>query len=84
MPLHMAPKSHAVSRFGQSDGDLRDLAARLEQAVMTLRCLPRDATTGPAGARSAWPDMIRRSRFVIEGTRRMPKASPTPEAEESP
>ena len=80
MPLRMAPKSHAVSGFGQSDGDLRDLATRLEQAVMTLRCLPRDATTGPAGARSAWPDMIRRSRFVIEGTRRMSKASPTPEA----
>jgi len=77
MPLHIAQKPRTARRFAETDGDLRDLADRLERAVMTLRGLPRDAATGPAGARSAWPDMIRRSRHVVEGTRRGSAARPT-------
>lgn len=35
---------------------------RLEKAIMTLRALPHSAHTKPMGHKSAWPDMIRRSR----------------------
>ena len=42
---------------------LQLLAARLERAVDTLQRLPAGTATRPAGTRSAWPEMIRKSRF---------------------
>lgn len=60
--------------------DLRDMAARLARAVDTLGRLPRTADSRRVGARSAWPEMIRDSRFVIETTRRVSRARPAPEA----
>jgi len=59
---------------------LDELVARLEQAADTVRRLPRDAATAPAGARSNWPEMIRRSRFTIEVTRRAAPSRPSPQA----
>jgi len=78
MPPHFAPNSPAAGHRRATHNNPRDLADRLAQAVLTLRALPRDSGTGPAGARSAWPEMIRRSRFVVEGTRR--SAPPKPSA----
>ena len=54
------------------------MASRLVRAVDTLGRLPRSADTHPAGLRSAWPEMIRVSRFVIEGTRRSAPGRPDP------
>ena len=48
---------------------LQLLAARLERAVDTLQRLPAGTATQPAGTRSAWPEMIRKSRFTVERTR---------------
>ena len=48
---------------------LQLLAARLERAVDTLQRLPAGTATQPAGTRSAWPEMIRKSRFIVERTR---------------
>ena len=59
---------------------LRAMAARLIGAVDTLARLPRTAGTRPAGMRSAWPEMIRDSRFTIEATRRVTAARPSPKA----
>ena len=59
---------------------LDELALRLERAVDTVQRLPRDAGTGPAGLRSAWPEMIRKSRFTIEVTRRASRSSQSREA----
>ena len=59
---------------------LDELALRLERAVDTVQRLPRDAGTGPAGLRSAWPEMIRKSRFTIEVTRRTSRLLPSREA----
>jgi hypothetical protein len=59
---------------------LRVMAARLVGAVDTLARLPRTAGTHPAGTRSAWPEMIRDSRFTIEATRRATTARPSPTA----
>ena len=60
--------------------DARRMAARLERAVDTLARLPRDSGTLPAGVRSAWPEMIRGSRFAVSQTRRESRACPAPEA----
>ena len=78
MPPRFAPDPAPAKGYSRQQEDLRQLALRLEQAVATLRALPRDAGTLPPGARSAWPEMVRRSRFVIEGTRQTTKAKPTP------
>ena len=51
---------------------LRHIATRLVRAVDTLGRLPRAADIRPAGIRSAWPEMIRASRFVVETTRNVP------------
>ena len=59
---------------------LDELALRLERAVDTVQRLPRDAGTGPAGLRSAWPEMIRKSRFTIKVTRRASLSLPSREA----
>lgn len=59
---------------------LDELVQRLERAVDTVQRLPRDAATGPAGVRSAWPEMVRKSRFTIEVTRRTTRALPSREA----
>jgi len=58
----------------------RAMARRLVHAVDTLARLPMDANTRPTGTRSAWPDMIRKTRFVIETTRQNMPARPTPAA----
>jgi len=58
----------------------RAMALRLVRAVDTLGRLPMNADTRPAGTRSAWPEMIRESRFAIEVTRRATPARPTPAA----
>ena len=60
--------------------ELRAMATRLVRAVDTLCRLPMTADTRPAGARSAWPEMIRESRFAIEATRRNTRARPLPAA----
>ena len=71
----------ATSSITTVDGHvLKSLAARLERAVDTLQRLPAAASSLPAGTRSAWPDMIRRSRFAIERTRRAGRAVPYAEA----
>ena len=71
----------ATSSITTVDGHaLKSLAARLERAVDTLQRLPAAASSLPAGTRSAWPDMIRRSRFTIERTRRAGRAVPSAEA----
>ena len=80
MPPQSAPKFQPDRAPGRHPEALRQLAERLDLAVATLRALPRDAGTAPAGARSAWPEMVRRSRFVIEGTRRSAEPKPSPEA----
>lgn len=59
---------------------LDELALRLERAVDTVQRLPRDAGTGPAGLRRSWPEMIRKSRFTIEVTRRASRSLPSREA----
>lgn len=65
---------------GGEAGELRAMATRLVRAVDTLGRLPMNADTRPAGARSAWPEMIRDSRFAIEVTRRNSRARPLPAA----
>ena len=45
---------------------LQLLATRLKCAVDTLRHLPAGTATQPAGTRSAWPEMICKSRFTVE------------------
>lgn len=62
------------------DAAARRMAARLEQAVDTLARLPRNSATLPAGVRSAWPEMIRGSRFAVSQTRRESRSCPTPQA----
>ena len=62
---------------------LDELALRLERAVDTVQRLPRDAGTGPAGLRSVWPEMIRKSRFTNEVMRRARRSLPYREAIES-
>ena len=59
---------------------LQLLAARLECAVDTLQRLPAGTATQPAGTRSAWPEMIRKSRFTVERTRQESRAPPSAEA----
>ena len=61
--------------------DARRMAARLERAVDTLARLPRDSGTLPAGVRSAWPEMIRGSRFAVSQTRRESRACPAPDGD---
>ena len=48
---------------------LQLLAARLECAVDKLQHLPAGTANQPAGTRSAWPEMIRKSRFTVKRTR---------------
>ena len=69
---------------GGEAGELRAMATHLIRAVDTLGRLPMNADTRPAGARSAWPEMIRDSRFAIEVTRRNTRARPLPAAIDDP
>ena len=72
-----------VNDSGAEGGDrarMRVMAARLVRAVDTLGRLPRGADARPAGTRSAWPEMIRESRFAIEATRSISRARPSPGA----
>jgi len=65
---------------GGDRASMRVMATRLVRAVDTLGRLPRTADARPAGARSAWPEMIRGSRFAIEATRSVARARPSPGA----
>ena len=56
------------------------LVTRLEQAVDTLQRLPAGTATLPAGTRSAWPEMVRKSRFTAGRTRKGSRALPSAEA----
>ena len=56
------------------------LVTRLERAVDTLQLLPAGTATMPAGTRSAWPEMIRKSRFTAGRTRNDSRALPSAEA----
>ena len=80
----MEASSHKhPARSTKMDDDteaLRQIATRLVRAVDTLGRLPRAADIRPAGTRSAWPEMIRASRFVVETTRHVPAARPSPAA----
>ena len=70
-----------LSAAARGDGaDLRDMAARLVRAVDTLGRLPRTADIRPVGTRSAWPEMIRDSRFAIEAKPGVLPARPSPAA----
>jgi hypothetical protein len=72
-----------VNDSGAEGGDrasMRVMAARLVRAVDTLGRLPRGADARPAGTRSAWPEMIRESRFAIEATRSISRARASPGA----
>lgn len=59
---------------------VQEMAARLREAAHTLQLLPRSSAGSPAGNRSAWPEMLRHSRFAIEKTRRMSLPRPSPQA----
>ena len=72
------PPATGIAAIGKPRLD--ELALRLERAVDTVQRLPRDAGTGPAGLRRAWPEMIRKSRFTIEITRRASRSLPSREA----
>lgn len=63
--------------MGYDGAVLQAMAARLARAVDTLSRLPATADARPASARSAWPEMIRESRFAIEVTRRVSRARPS-------
>ena len=79
-PVRSPIRSGAVAEDDGGTGDPGRMAARLARAVDTLARLPRDGGTLPAGVRSAWPEMIRGSRFAVSETRRESRASPAPEA----
>ena len=63
---------------GIDAADLRRLAAALAAAADVVRRLLRGAGDGPAGVRSAWPDMIRATRFSVPGTRVTTPCRPGP------
>ena len=63
---------------GPDPQDLKQLASAMAAAAVTLQRLPRAAGDGPAGARSAWPDMVRATRFAIFETRRATQPRPSP------
>ena len=56
------------------------LVMRLEQAVDTLQRLPAGTATLPTGTRSAWLEMVRKSRFTAGRTRKGSRALPSAEA----
>ena len=56
------------------------LVTQLEQAVDTLQRLPAGTANLPAGTKSAWPEMVRKSRFTAGGTRKGISAFPSAEA----
>ena len=59
---------------------LQLLAARLACAVDTLQHLPAGTAAQPVGTRSAWPEMIRKSRFTVERTRQESRVLPSAKA----
>ena len=72
------PRDSAIISLRKEELD--ELVIRLERAAETVQRLPRDASTAPAGMRSAWPEMVRKSRFTIEVTRRAVPPRPSAEA----
>lgn len=72
------PRDSAIISLRKEEIDA--LVIRLERAAETVQRLPRDASTAPAGMRSAWPEMVRKSRFTIEVTRRGVLPRPSPDA----
>lgn len=76
------------SAFGKSSFAVREVNQRaacravaddLEAAATTLSNLPAGANVMPAGIRSNWPEMLRKSRFIVEKTRRSSRPIPSPE-----
>jgi hypothetical protein len=53
---------------------LQLLAAPLECAVDTLQHITAGTASQPAGTRSAWPEMICKSRFTVEQIRQESRA----------
>ena len=79
-PRPVPPRHPAKAALppGIDAADLRRLAAALAAAADVVRRLPRGAGDGPAGVRSAWPDMIRATRFSVPGTRVTTPCRPGP------
>ena len=65
---------------GVSKTQLTALVERLADAAQTLRNLPQDNRTGPAGVHSAWPEMMRSRRFAVSGPRGQSRPRPSPNA----
>ena len=61
-----------------TETDLKRIVLALETAAVVLHRLPRQDDEGPAGSRSAWPEMLRASHEVASGTRRSGMARPSP------
>ena len=82
---HRPPSRHpsrtgfaAHQPTGLDPQDLKRLGDAMAAAAVTLQRLPRVAGDGPAGARSAWPDMVRATRFAIFETLRATRPRPSP------
>ena len=74
-------KKQQLSAVASIDTEaLQLLTARFERAVDMLQHLPAGTATQPAGTRSAWPEMIRKSQFTVERTRQESSALPSAEA----
>ena len=77
-PTPPRPPVRASLPPGIDAADLRRLAAALAAAADVVRRLPRGAGGGPAGVRSAWPEMIRATRFSVPETRVTTSCRPGP------
>ena len=53
---------------------------QLQQAAWTLQSLPADLQSRPAGLRSAWPEMCRKTMVIYGQTRRNMGPRPSPKA----
>ena len=53
---------------------------QLQQAAWTLQSLPADLQSRPAGLRSAWPEMYRKTMVIYGQTRRNMGPRPSPKA----
>ena len=53
---------------------------QIRQAAWTLQSLPADPQNRPAGLRSAWPEIFRKSAVIYGGTRRNMGPRPSPKA----
>lgn len=60
--------------------DETQIFQQIRQAAWTLQSLPADPQSRPAGLRSAWPEMFRKSMVIYGGTRRNMGLRPSPKA----